>query len=158
MSGTEGDLSGRVADRGPTVVLLRTGRVAAEVTAERLQELGIEALIDDLPNVFVRLTSGGNYRVRIVVPEADLARAQQAVERWAVEAEPRVRGLAREVQLVLGGLTLVALGLAGLLLWLRVPHALWWGSGAWIAGTAGWIWRSRRQLSGAAGSPEASRT
>jgi hypothetical protein len=142
---------------GPLVVLLSTGRVAAEATAERLLELGIEARVHGLPNVFVRLASGGNYRVQVIVPEADLARARAELEQWAVEAAPRVRVLAREVQRVLGALTLAALGLGGLLLWLGVPFALLWGVAFWLAATAHWTWRSRLRHPLGGSGPGASR-
>ncbi len=156
MPGTEQGTGGqREPDPSELVALVRTGRVAAEATVERLQDLGIEALVHDLPNVFVRLASGGNYRVQVVVPAADRARAQAEIERWAVEAAPRVRALAGEVQRVLGGLTLLALALGALLFWLGVPFALGWGCGAWVAGTAVWTWRSRRR--GAAVAPGAPR-
>lgn len=131
---------------GPGVLLLRTGRVAAEATVERLQWLGIEARIHDLPNVFVRLTSGGNYRVCVVVPEPELARARGELERWAEEARPRVRQLAREVQLVLVSATLAAAALGGALFWLGVPRSAGWAVGLWAAFLAGWVARSRRGL------------
>src|SRR5262245_33054015 len=80
------------------VVLLQTGRVAAEATVDRLQEIEIDAQVLDDPNVFVKLTAGGNYRVRVVVPEEDLERARAELARWEVESRPRVDALAREVR------------------------------------------------------------
>lgn len=136
----------RESSAGSLVALLHTGRVAAEVTVERLQVLGIEARILDLPNVFVRLTSGGNYRVRVVVPEPDLARARGELERWAEEARPRVRQLAREVQLVLVSATLAAAAVGGALFWLGVPRSAGWAVGLWAVFLAGWVARSRRGL------------
>ena len=126
-------------------VLLHTGRVAAEVTVERLQELGIEAEISYLPNVFVRVLSGGNYAVHITVPEAELARARAELERWAAAAQPRVHELAREVQLVLGGWTLAALLVTGVLFWRGVPYSFAWGGGLWLAALSVWTARSRRR-------------
>jgi hypothetical protein len=81
------------------VVLLQTGRVAAEATVERLQEIEIDARVIDEPNVFVKLTTGGNYQVRVVVPEEDLERARAELARWEVESGPRIEALAREVRL-----------------------------------------------------------
>ena len=142
------------------VPLVRTSRVSAEATAERLHELGIEARVLDLPNVFVRLASGGNYRVQVSVPEADLARSRAELERWAAAAAPRVRDLGREVQRALALATLLALAAAGAAWWAgpRWPSAWggddWWGPLAWPAalGAATWcawvgVWvaRSRRR-------------
>src|SRR5262245_2649214 len=80
------------------VVLLQTGRVAAEATVDRLQEIEIDAQVIDEPNVFVKLTAGGNYQVRVVVPEEDLERARAELARWEVESGPRIEALAREVR------------------------------------------------------------
>jgi len=130
----------------PLTVLLQTSRASAEATVERLQALEIDAQVVDRPNLFVKLASGGNYRVRVAVPEEELGRARTEVERWEVEARPRVQGLAREVSLVLGGITLAAAVLAGLLLALGVSSGSLWGLAAWILGVAGWVVRSRGQV------------
>lgn len=126
-------------------VLLATGRVSAEATLERLLAIGIEARILDQPNVFVRLASGGNYRVRVVVPEADLALARAELARWEVEAGPRVQALAGEVRRVLVLAALPALGLAAWLL-TRDPVPKWSLPaifGFWLGGLGAWVLWSR---------------
>jgi hypothetical protein len=127
------------------VLLVRTGRVAAEVTAERLIERGIEARVHALPNVWVRLASGGNYRVEVHVPSADLDAARAEMERWQIEAAPRVNALAREVGRVLAVAALVALGASAGLLAAGVPFAVPWGAGAGLAVLVAWTLRSRRR-------------
>ena len=104
--------------------LLSTSRVSAEATVERLQALGIDAQTLDVPNVFVRATSGGNYRVRVVVPEEGLERARAELARWELEATPRVKALAREVGLSLA-LTLVPCSLVILYLVTHDPVPSW---------------------------------
>jgi hypothetical protein len=126
-------------------VLLHTSRVSAEATAERLSDLGIDARVIDEPNVFVRIVTGGNYRVRVAVPKEELERAHAELARWAAEAHPRVRLLAGEVQRVLLGATLGALLVlaAALLLGAR-EYALVWMGGTWLGLLALWVLRSRR--------------
>jgi len=127
------------------VPLLQTGRVAAEATAERLQALGIDAQVVDQPNLFVRLASGGNYRVRVAVPEEELEPAREELARWEEEARPRVRALAGEVGRVL---VLTAIPPLGLGLWLLTrPVVPIWGLAAvlgfWLGGLAAWVLFSR---------------
>jgi len=129
-------------------VLVQTGRAAAEATVERLQALGIEAQVLDEPNVFVKLTSGGNYRVRVVVAEEELERARAELVRWESEALPRLRPLTREVQILLGGTTLAAALLGGALLIGGVRPALPWAAGLWVAVLAAWVVRSRMRAKG----------
>jgi len=129
----------------PLAVLGHTGRVAAEATLERLAELGIEAEIIDQPNVFVRLTSGGNYRVRVVVQEEDLERGRAELARWEAEAAPRVAALSSEVLRVLLLTAVPPLGLAGWLITREpVPH---WSLAAifgfWLGALAAWVLWSR---------------
>lgn len=134
-------------------VLLQTGRVAAEATVERLQALAINAQVIDRPNAFVRLSSGGNYRVRVAVPEEELERARAEIARWEVEAAPRVAVLAKEVQRGLVLASLPALAFAVVLVALRArSHAAWGGVLAlWIACVAVWVWRSGRTRGDARG-------
>lgn len=128
-------------------VLLQTGRVAAEATVARLQALAIDAEVLDEPNVFVKLACGGNYRVRVAVPEEDLERARGELALWAREAGPRVEGLARSIRL---GFFLGSLPALALLLWLVLRSdkktALWiMLAPAWLAGLMAWAWWSRRR-------------
>jgi hypothetical protein len=128
-------------------VLLQTSRASAEATVERLQACGIEeAQVIDQPNVIARLASGGSYRVRVGVPEQELAAAQAELARWDAEARPRVRKLAREVQV---GLSCASLPAAALGAWFATwPKAnLWsWAAviGLWLLGLSAWALRSRR--------------
>ena len=135
--------------------LVQTGRVAAEATVARLQAFEIDAHVIDEPNVFVKLASGGNYRVRVVVPEEDLERARAELARWEREAAPRVRALAREARL---GLFVSALPALALLVWILLRRdkdtGLWIAIvPAWLAGLMGWALWSRRKTS-KAGAPE----
>lgn len=128
-------------------VLLSTSRVAARATLERLQALGIDARVDDDPNGFVKLTSGGNYRLRVAVPEEDLERARAELARWELEARPRVQALAREVR---RGFLFGSLPALALLAWLIVREDkdtyLWIAlAPAWLAGLMGWAFWSRRR-------------
>ena len=133
-------------------VLLSTSRVAAKATLERLQALGIDAQVDDDPNGFVKLTSGGNYRLRVAVPEEDLERARAEMARWESEAGPRVQALAREVRT---GFLFGSLPALALLAWLVVREDkdtyLWIALvPAWLAGLMGWaFWSRRRNVPGA---------
>ena len=113
---------------------------------ERLQIEKIDAQIVDRPNLFVKVASGGNYRVRVAVPEDELERARVELERWETEARPRVKGLAREVNLVLGALTLAAALLGGALLVLGIASGPLWAMGAWAVGVCVWVVRSRGQV------------
>lgn len=131
--------------------LLHTGRVAGEATVEHLAELGIAAEIDYVPNLFVRLLSGGSYQVRVSVPRAELERARAELEHWAAAAQPNVSALAREVQRVLVVATLVAVAAGGVLAACGVPHALVLGTTLWFVWLGLWTLRSRRRR-GAAGS------
>jgi hypothetical protein len=139
------------------VLLVSTSRVSAEATADRLEALGIETELQGRPNVFVRVTSGGNYRVRVLVPEEELARAREELARWEAESAPRLRSLTREVgrSLVLAALPSVAL--AALLL-TRDPVPKWTPYaflGALIASLAGWVaWSRSRWRKQAASSAE----
>ncbi len=129
----------------PPALLLHTGRVAGEATVERLQALDIAAEIDYVPNLFVRLLSGGSYRVRVSVPAPELERARAELQRWELAARPNVAVLAREVQRALATATLLALVVGGVLAWCGVPHALSWGTGLWLALLGLWTVRSRRR-------------
>jgi hypothetical protein len=127
--------------------ILSTSRVAAEATVDRLQALGIDAQILDAPNVFVRLTSGGNYRVRVAVPEETLARAREELARLDAAAGPRVEALARELRL---GFLLASLPALALVAWLLVradkDTGLWIAvAPVWLAGLMAWAGWSRRK-------------
>lgn len=127
------------------VVLLSTSRAAALATLERLHALDIDAQVLDDPNVFVKLASGGNYRVRVAVPEEELERARQELARWDRDAAPRVEALVREMRL---GFLLGSLPALALLLWLvlrsRKDTGLWIAIvPAWLAGLMGWALWSR---------------
>lgn len=129
------------------LVLLRTGRIAAEATVARLQALAIDAQVLDEPNVFVKLASGGNYRVQVAVPEEELERSRTELVRWEQDAGPRVQALAREMRLgfLLGSLPALAL-LVWLLLRSKKETGLWLAIvPAWLAGLMGWALWSRRQ-------------
>jgi hypothetical protein len=126
-------------------VVLETGRVAAEATVARLLAAEIEAQVLGEPNVFVKLASGGNYRVRIVVPEEELERARAELSRWDEGARPRVAAMARELRL---GFLLGSLPALALLLWLVLRSdkdtVLWIAIvPAWLAGLMGWAFWSR---------------
>lgn len=143
---------GAGGERGPAqddppalALLLHTGRVAGEATVERLLELGIAAEIDYVPNLFVRLLSGGNYHVRVSVPVGELERARAELERWSATARGNVAVLAREVQRALASATLAALLAGGVLAASGVPRALVLGTGLWFALLALWTLRSRRR-------------
>ena len=128
--------------------LVQTGRVAAEATVARLAALEIGAEVLDEPNVFVKLAAGGNYRVRVVVAEEDLERAQAELARWEAEAQPRVEHMARDMAL---GFFLGSLPALALLLWLLVRSnkntGLWiMLAPAWLAGLMGWALWSRRRM------------
>jgi hypothetical protein len=126
-------------------VLLQTSRVSAEATLERLHGLGIDAQVIDAPNVLVKLASGGNYRVRVAVPEEDVARASAELARWEGEAQPRVRRHAHEVQRAMLVALALALGAGALAFVLGAGvYALVCGGGAWVAAMALWVVRSRR--------------
>jgi hypothetical protein len=129
------------------VVLLQTGRVAAEATVGRLQAIGVDAHVLDEPNVFVKLACGGNYRVRVVVPEEELGRARSELALWEEEARPHVERLARSIRL---GFFLGSLPALMLLLWLVLRRdketGLWIAlAPAWLAGLMAWAWWSRRR-------------
>lgn len=124
-------------------VLLQTSRVSAEATVERLQAAQIDAQVVDDPNVWVKLASAGNYRVRVAVPEEELERARGELARLARESEPRVRSLAREVQLVLVCATFAAALLGTLLFRFGARVALGGATGLWILCLAAWVVRSR---------------
>jgi hypothetical protein len=127
------------------VVLLQTSRVSAEATVARLRALDIDAQVIDRPNVLLKLSSGGNYRVRVVVPEQELARAREELSRWESEARTRVQALARDVQLglALGSLPAALLAL-GLLLRPPAEPCWWWlVLPAWGTGLLGWALWSR---------------
>ena len=114
--------------------LLQTGRVAAEATVRRLAALEIDAEVLDEPNVFTKLTSGGNYRVRVVVAEEDLERARTELARWEGESAPRVEALAREALVV------------WLLLRSNKQTSLWIATiPAWLVGLMSWAFWSRRR-------------
>jgi hypothetical protein len=87
----------------------------------------------------VRLLSGGNYRVGVAVPEADVERARAELARWDEEAQPRLRALAREVRV---GFALATLPAVLLTAWFvaHPPHWAWWYSVlvVWLAGV--WAW------------------
>jgi len=125
--------------------LVKTGRVAAEATVARLAALAIEAQVLDEPNLFVKLAAGGNYRVRVMVPEEELERARAELARWEADARPRVQRLARDVSL---GFFLGSLPALALLLWLLLRSdkdtGLWIAiAPAWLAGLMGWAMWSR---------------
>jgi len=129
----------------PLSVLVQTSHASAEATVERLLALGIDAHVIDEPNALVKLASGGSYRVRVAVPEAELARAREELARWEVEAAPRVSQLARGVE---RGLLLTWLPpLVPLGVWLTRPGAnalLWLALGLWLGGLVAWVVWSRR--------------
>lgn len=131
----------------PLAVLLSTSRVSAEATVRRLHALGIEAEVVDEPNAFVKLASGGNYRVRVGVAEEELVRAREELARWDEDARPRVEALARGMRLgfFLGSLPALAL-LSWLVLRSEKDTGLWIAVvPAWLAGLMGWALWSRRQ-------------
>lgn len=137
----------------PLAVLLSTSRVAALATVERLHALDIDARVLDDPNVFVKLASGGNYRVRVAVPEEELERARQELALWDRDATPRVEALAREMRL---GFLLGSSPALALLLWLvlrsRKDTGLWIAIvPAWLAGLMGWALWSRMRGKRASG-------
>ncbi|HEX6883288.1 MAG TPA: hypothetical protein VF530_07890 [Planctomycetota bacterium] len=130
----------------PLVKLLSTSRVAAEATAARLAALGIEAEVIGEPNVFVKVASGGNYRVQVIVDETQLARAKEELARLDAAAGPRVAALTRQVRVgfLLGSLPALALALWLLLredkdtlLWIALVPA-------WLVGLMAWAAWSRR--------------
>lgn len=128
-------------------VLLQTGRVAAEATVARLQAIEIDAEVLGEPNVFVKVACGGNYRVRVAVPEEELARARAELDVWEKEAGPRVAGLVRSLR---RGFFLGSLPALALLLWLVLRDdkktGLWiMLAPAWLAGLMAWAWWSRRR-------------
>ncbi len=128
-------------------VLLQTGRVAAQATVARLQALAIDAQVLDEPNVFVKLASGGNYRVHVAVPEEELERSRTELARWEADAGPRVEALTRELRF---GFLLGSLPALALLLWLLLRHekntGLWLAIvPAWLAGLMGWAFWDRRR-------------
>ena len=133
-------------------VLLSTSRVSAEATVERLVELGLDAQVLDHPNVFVKLASGGNYRVRVAVPEEELERARAEIQRWADESEGRVRGLAQEVQRVLVGAGVLGLVVGGGGAALGVVRPWLWGLASWAGWLLIWTLRSRRRYAKGASS------
>jgi len=127
--------------------LLETGRVAAEATVARLLAQDIDAQVFDEPNVFVKITTGGNYRVKVIVPEEELERARAEIARMQSEAGPRVQALAREARL---GLLVSALPALALLVWLLLRQdkstGLWLAIiPAWLAGLMAWAFWSRRR-------------
>jgi hypothetical protein len=131
----------------PLTVLLETSRVAAEVTVARLQALEIDAQVLDEPNVFTKLASGGNYRVRVAVPEEELERSRTELARWEEDARPRVEAMSRKMRL---GFLLGSLPAVALLLWLLLRHekntGLWLAIvPAWLAGLMGWAFWDRRR-------------
>ena len=112
----------------------------------RLQALAIDAQVMDEPNAFVKLASGGNYRVRVAVPEEALARAKEELALMDAAAGPRVAVLAREMRL---GFLLGSLPALALVAWLIVRQdkstALWIAvAPAWLAGLMAWAAWSRR--------------
>lgn len=144
----------------PLAVLLSTSRISAQATVERLQALEIDAQVLDDPNVFVKLASGGSYRVRVAVPEEELERARQELAHWDRAAAPRVEALAREMRL---GFFLGSLPALALLLWLVLRSekdtGLWIAiAPAWLAGLMGWaLWsrlRARRSVPATPGGGE----
>jgi hypothetical protein len=131
----------------PLAVLLETSRVAAEATVGRLQARAIDAEVLDEPNFLVKLACGGNYRVRVAVPEEELERARGELALWAKEAGPRVEQLSRSLRL---GFFLGSLPALALLLWLVLRSdkktGLWIAlAPAWLAGLMAWAWWSRRR-------------
>ena len=134
-------------------VLLQTSRVSAEATVARLQALAIDARVLDEPNVITKLASGGNYRVRVAVPEEELEQARTELARWEEEANPRVRVLAHQARL---GFLLGSLPALALLLWLLLgtnrDTGLWIAiTPAWLAGLLGWAFWSRWRRARAVG-------
>ncbi len=131
-------------------VLLQTSRVSAEATVDRLQAAEIDAQVIDRPNPFLKLSAGGNYRVRVAVPEEDLERARAELALWETEARPRVHRLAREVQLGLMLGSLPALAVGGVFLARPPETVLVWPTLllVWFCGLAGWAWWSRRRARG----------
>jgi hypothetical protein len=131
----------------PLTVLLETSRVAAEATVAHLQALEIDAQVLDEPNVFTKLASGGNYRVRVAVPEEELERSRTELARWDQDAEPRVAALTRQMRF---GFLLGSLPALALLLWLllrsKKDTGLWLAIvPAWLAGLMGWAFWDRRR-------------
>ena len=130
-------------------VLLQTSRVSAEATVERLLARDIAAEIIDQPNSIVRLASGGNYRVRVAVPEEQLDAARAEIAAWEAEAAPRVNALARQVQLGLLGASLPAIALGAWFL-TQPAQAFWrWALviGVWLTGLGVWVfWTRARAL------------
>lgn len=131
---------------GEPVRLLRTSVPAAIATVERLAQQGIEADVGDLPNRIVQLLSGGNYQVSVLVAREALEPARAELERWHVEAGPRVASLARDVQRgVL--LALTPGGVLALVLLLAGSTSSWaWGSvlALLFLGLVAWVVVSRR--------------
>jgi len=127
--------------------VLQTGRVAAEATVARLRSVGIEAEVVGEPNGLVKLASGGNYRVRVLVAEAELERAREELRRWESEAGPRVEALARDIRWGFLAGSAPALALALWLLLRENKQTLLWLAiaPAWLAGLMGWAAWSRRR-------------
>jgi hypothetical protein len=132
------------------VQLLSTSRVAAETTVARLEARGIEAEVVGEPNVFVKLASGGNYRVQVLVPEESLAQAREELARLNAAAGPRVDALARQVRVgfLVGSFPALALALwlvlredKDTLLWIAVVPA-------WLVGLLAWAAWSRSAAKG----------
>lgn len=123
------------------VRLVRTSAPAALATVERLQERGIDADVDEVPNRIVQLLSGGNYQVSVMVRAEALEEARAELARWSAEAAPRVASLAREVRrgvlLALApgavlAVVLVAVGSTSALAWGSVLLLLLLGLAAWV--------------------------
>ncbi len=126
-------------------VLLQTSIPSAEATVERLDAAGIEAFVIDRPNAIAWIATGGNYRVRVVVPEEALDAARGELARWEVEARPRIRALSREVQRALALASLPALFLGAGLFLARSSSSLAWTGVVilWLAGLGAWTASSR---------------
>jgi len=70
---------------------------AVNTVLERLSSRGIDAVAIDQPNVIALIIAFGTYRVRIAVPDEQVAEAKAVLEEWDREARPNVKRLSRQV-------------------------------------------------------------
>jgi len=113
-------------------VVHKASTTAVDTVLERLCSRGIDAVAIDDPNFIALLISFGTYRVRIAVPDEQVAEAKEILAEWDREALPKVQRLSRQVQkqffLAAGGALIVA----------AVPFAL--GYLLWVLPTFLVVW------------------
>ena len=97
---------------------------AVNAVLERLCEGGVEAEAVDDPNLIALFFSFGTYRVRISVPDEQVADARRVLAEWDREVGPNVAALSRQVRRQFLLAAVPAIVVAALLLGLRAPWAL----------------------------------